>query len=79
MYFEEERQDQERKLNDFSRDEEYKLRQHKAEMEELNLILSQYRQKNEEDGSKVLSLQQQLEQKEKLYMHIKEQVDSFTK
>jgi len=59
--------------------EDHKIREYKKEIDELSQCLHHYRRQVEEDNLKMGVMQQTIDQKERLYIHIKDQVDTMGK
>eukprot|EP00347_Sterkiella_histriomuscorum_P005752 403355403 len=78
-YYEEDRQHYEKRLQSQSMEGDNKNQHMLREIEELQRYLQDYRRQKEEDVQVMAQLQNQVEQKERLYVCIKEQVESLGK
>lgn len=76
-YYEEERLKFER-FKSKAQDEERKVCAVKRENEELQSVIKECKQQIEEDELKMLHLNQTIDQKERLYTHIKLQVEELS-
>lgn len=71
-YFEEEREEKEKIILDQSRGGEIQTKEMLAEMNKLNDHVGQYRRQLEDDQIQMRAMQQTIEQKERMYIHIKD-------